>query len=309
LTDTPNYFAGMSVIHVLQMTYYWAAICNEGDLHKRAEAMDLLDYWMDVVGDADGIETTIMGLGDDAFFQGRHGQDDDGTFTDDPDNAYMHAHVDDLAVDDTYTMGYYFGRNNTAWSGVNYQVKFTAGTKRQHGGANEYVFYASATQTPIILDMDGNGKLEASNGEWLPHEKFHKERMVSFDINGDGFDEITEWAGPNDGILLVYDGGEVSGKNLFGNEGGKYRNGYEKLSLLDANEDKKISGEELKTLSVWQDKNSDGKVDNGEITAVTDLDITEISVAHKHCVASFIQNGVRKLTWDWHPKSYMVKKK
>lgn len=172
----------------------------------------------------------------------------------------------------------------------------------------KYQLYDHFYTSPLVLDLDGDGNLEASKGEWLPH-KYDNAKVVEFDIDGDQFVELTEWVGTNDGILLVgYEKGkEINANYMFGEAGG-YKNGYEKLSLFDANGDKQISGDELKTLSVWQDKNGNGKVDDGEVVAVSELGITSISLTHDQLVSSFVQKGETRKLWDWYPTYFRLKK-
>ncbi|BBM84048.1 hypothetical protein [Candidatus Uabimicrobium amorphum] len=166
---------------------------------------------------------------------------------------------------------------------------------------------AFGVATPIVLDMDGDKRLEASGGKWLPHSSIEKDTRRAFDINGDGFPEVIEWVGPNDGLLVQYDGGQINGNHLFGDAGG-FKHGFEKLSLLDENNDNVLNGAELETLSVWQDKNSNAKVDNGEVKSLQELNITSINVKHRLFTSSFTQNGESKMLWDWHPATHMVKK-
>ena len=161
--------------------------------------------------------------------------------------------------------------------------------------------------TPLVLDMDGDKKLQASGGQWLPHRFHPKAKTATFDINGDHFAEFMEWVGPNDGLLVRYEKGEMSGLNLFGDAGG-FKHGFEKLSVLDKNNDKAISGEELKGLSVWQDKNGNARVDKGEIKSVEDLKITSLSLKHRMFSSSFVQDGKTKSMWDWHPAIQVIKK-
>lgn len=172
----------------------------------------------------------------------------------------------------------------------------------------KYTVTENIYTSPLILDMDGDNAVQASNGQWLPHT-FKGAKVAEFDMTGDGFCDITEWVGPNDGLLLVHNPKkEVDANDLFGNAGG-YDHGYEKLSLLDQNGDNVISGEELATLSVWRDLNGNAKVDKDEVAKVTDMGITLISLEYDDdLVSHFVQNGKEKKVVDWYPYLYEVKK-
>jgi hypothetical protein len=303
-----NYFAGLNTIDMLKKIRHWASIANGGQTYVKQTIIDQTNFWINVMSNpnSDLGEVGALNLGESAYYNNRYNADHGEAFTESEWNscpANQHAHnTPDLAVTRSYTLGYHFARNSQGWSGTDLQVSYTFDN-------TEYVFYAQATQTPIVLDLDGDGRLEASNGKWLPHDLQAKvSELVSFDINGDGFAEKTEWIGKNDGLLVEYTGGEMTAKNLFGSEGGRYKNGFEKLSLYDKNGDSKLTGDELSTLSVWQDKNSNAKVDEGEISSLESLGITEIKINHIHCVSSFIQNGERKNVWDWYPRYFEVKR-
>jgi len=175
-------------------------------------------------------------------------------------------------------------------------------------GNSRYRLHDTVFTSPLVLDMDGDGKLEASNGEWLPHD-YNNSRVVEFDIDGDNFVDITEWVGPNDGLLVanVKEGAKINANSLFGEAGG-FLDGFEKLTLLDADGNRVISGAELDTLSVWQDKNSNAQIDAGELSSVADLGITEIRTTHDKYVSSFVRNGEEVTMWDWYPAYFSVKK-
>jgi hypothetical protein len=171
-----------------------------------------------------------------------------------------------------------------------------------------YVNNGSIVVSPIVLDLSGKGKLEASNGQYLPHPgKMDKNNMVVFDYFNNGFPIAMEWVGPNDGLLVETQAdGSVNGSTLFSLTGG-WSNGYEELSLRDTNADKVLKADELKGLSVWQDKNRNTKADEGEMQTVEDLKISEISLKHRVFKSSFVMDGKTHTMWDWWPSAYEIK--
>lgn len=194
--------------------------------------------------------------------------------------------------------------NNRTWGYSNGTFNTVAITTNGRKYTLQEHFYTS----PLVLDMDGDGAIEASNGKWLPHT-YSRAKMAEFDISGDGFVDITEWVGPTDGLLVVYkEGQEVTARDLFGNAGG-FDHGYEKLSLLDKNGDRQLTGDELVTLSIWQDGNGNAKVEKGEVVSVQALGISMISLNHDdNLVSHFVQNGNTKKMFDWYPCVFGVKK-
>lgn len=105
------------------------------------------------------------------------------------------------------------------------------------------------------------------------------------------------WKASEKSPLLVYDPKRTrsvkSGSQLFGNHtfGGPqtaslspegfrgrplWKHGYEALATLDENGDGEISGPELEVFALWFDKDRDGKVDSGEIKALSEVDVTAL---------------------------------
>jgi hypothetical protein len=171
------------------------------------------------------------------------------------------------------------------------------------GAYNIYNICGDSYISPIVLDMDGDGEISASGGNWLPHpRKVDLQSMRLFDINGNGFSCLMEWVGKGDGLLVEpKEDGTVDGSCLFGTNGG-YDSGFEKLSLRDKNKDCKLNAAELKGLFVWQDANSNAKVDDGELNSVESLKITTIGTRFKQgYVGYFVQDYEMKTLWDWWP--------
>jgi hypothetical protein len=121
--------------------------------------------------------------------------------------------------------------------------------------------------SPIIIDLDGDGieTLSVSSG-------------VFFDHDGNQFAENTGWVAPDDGLLIFdRDGnGQIdSGSELFGNntllKSGKLAaNGYQALQELDENKDGQLNSDDAiwASLRIWQDGNSNGRVDEGELLSL-----------------------------------------
>ena len=172
-----------------------------------------------------------------------------------------------------------------------------------------YTVSGELYSSPIVLDLSGTGKLMASDGHWLPHPKsFYKDHRVMFDFFGNGFPVAMEWVGETDGLLVRPKAdGSVDGTCLFGTATG-YANGYEQMATLDANMDGKVSGKELAGLSVWQDKNGDGKCDAGELQTVQQLGITDFSLKHSQFKSSFTMKGKTQAMYDWWPTMFEIKK-
>ncbi|MEN3015198.1 MAG: hypothetical protein ABDH21_03960 [bacterium] len=178
---------------------------------------------------------------------------------------------------------------------------------------------ASHNISPIVLDLDGNRKIDTFNGMHISQPIITRQDVTKrvwqvMDIDGDEVIEIVEKLGPKDGLLLVTDNpqkivqrGFISGKELFGQERG-YENGFEKLKEVDLNNDKVISGQELDNLYVFQDINDNGIPEREEIKSVKELGITKIYTTYdKNFVGAYERNGKTYIMWDWYPNALNVK--
>jgi len=144
---------------------------------------------------------------------------------------------------------------------------------------------AGKIPSPIVLDLDGDG-VETTSLSAKAH----------FDHEGDGFAEMTGWAGKDDGILVrdLNGNGKIdTGAELFGSEtrlasSQKAANGFEALKELDSNADGKIDANDtaFNTLRIWKDANGDGKTDAGELISLSDAGVGSINVAYTVGAAS-----------------------
>ena len=159
----------------------------------------------------------------------------------------------------------------------------------------------TVTYSPIILDLDGDGKIEASNGKYLAHTDNMDGKLAMFDLFGNNYPVLTEWVGANDGLLCKPAAdGSVNGSCLFGNLCG-FEDGYEQMAAYDNNEDGVLSGEELKDLRVWTDVNGDAIAHPSELKTIEELGITSLSVNHNNYKSTFVRNGQTFNSFDWWP--------
>lgn len=149
--------------------------------------------------------------------------------------------------------------------------------------------------SPIGIDLNDDDKVNRIDG------------IFRFALDNQGSkDFLDEWFAPTERILIdATNSGEITGENLFGDEGRRFEDGYAKLSKLkDKNEDGMISGNKLKGLKIWVDLDSNAELD--EETELFDLNdrrldinIESISTVDEKFVSSATQfNGTDIMTED-----------
>ncbi len=248
-----------------------------------------------VIGDADALQAAYVAQGTVAQHTNIHTTHDD---TYDHTDTYLN-------VDNYHTTNNYTHTTNIAHTDK--YRKTTVTTKRDVTYYNEHTVKSIS---PIVLDLDGDGKLEASNGQWEPHSySFDKTRVALFDFHANGFPVLTEWVGPNDGLLVrPYEDGSVDGSCLFGSNRG-YDHGYEAMAALDFDNNGKLENTELAGLMIWQDKNTNAVVDDGELLTLESLGITSLGVTHDNLKGSYTRNGQTFTSYDWWPTTVELRKK
>ncbi|HGG6556739.1 TPA: hypothetical protein ACJG76_004950, partial [Salmonella enterica subsp. diarizonae serovar 61:i:z] len=140
---------------------------------------------------------------------------------------------------------------------------------------------ATSISDPVVLDLNGDGVKTIS-----------KSSGIIFDHDGNFFAENTGWISPEDGLLVMdknQDGKIDSGNELFGNNsllnnGSLAKNGYEALREYDENHDGVLDKNDSiwRQLKVWQDKNSNAVVDDGELLSLEQLKITSIRLDYEN---------------------------
>jgi len=146
-----------------------------------------------------------------------------------------------------------------------------------------YLKLTAEVATPISLVWSDSYKTRAST-------------LVNFKLNPHSDNNTWLWRGSEALPLLVYDpehtGVITSATQLFGSwtfggnglaslvEGSEYgtpwRDGYEALSKMDKDIDGKVSGEELKDIALWFDKNQDGISQEGEVKTLSEVAVTAL---------------------------------
>ncbi len=195
----------------------------------------------------------------------------------------------------------YEGNYETEWNGTEYGFDQTS------------IFFISAVEnnvesnlsecardniSPIALDLDNKGRIGLLTGNY------------QVDVDGDGIKEpLREWFAPNAGILVTADAaGQISGKHMFGNVPGVYTDGFAELATLDTNKDGQLKGDELSQLAIWNDRNSDTIVDEGELSTLAQHQIVALAVTHyKYMARATKANGQTILMEDvWLPMAQLA---
>lgn len=158
---------------------------------------------------------------------------------------------------------------------------------------------------PLVLDINGTGKITAAKNEWLAHSpKFYGEFASTFDFTGDGIADKCEWMSENpDAFLCMPVAGQVTGvTELFGNLGG-YANGFDKLSALcDADGNGVVEGSELDGVMLWIDSNRNGVCDAGELHTLAEYGVAKLYTEQKNFVGKYeTADGQTHTMWSWWP--------
>lgn len=138
---------------------------------------------------------------------------------------------------------------------------------------------------------------------------------VKFDLDGDGVKSTWPWL-RSDTWLLAWDPketGEIEdGRQLFGSVTWwiYWDDGYQPLAALDNDRDGWLTSAELKGLSAWQDRNSNGRSEKSEVVTLESMGVRRIATkpTTRSGVAANPQgiefhDGRKTATYDWTPRS------
>ena len=290
------------------------------DAYNRGRGQTVVVDLSKGVEDADGDDLTYKLDFDDEFFvegkrKGKFGwevldfDEDTGmlemqVFTEDEEAwHYDGAEVSSLFVEATEDKDGANGlRRGTAFQDFGFTVH------DEDGNSLECSFGLQVFDThyssPIALDLNGDSEIGVT-GEHTAQSSVRNSigETVQFDIDADGSVDTIEWfAGDGDGILVntadIRAGGTIDGSALFGDQGGAYANGYEKLARLDANADGQVAGSELAGLALWID-DGDARLEFGELNSLDQYQITSISVDMKLDGEGRMRSTARTGGWIW----------
>ncbi len=194
-----------------------------------------------------------------------------------------------IEAGETVTLEYY-GMRDSKWAyegsrgtGFETEVQIVEIDQEDTDLNNNTDWAAVRWISPIALDLNGDGEIGVTGVTTSAQKDSNAEigRTVEFDLDADGELDTIEWFdGSGDGILVditkIGPNGEVDGSALFGDEGGKFANGYNKLAQHDANNDGTISGAELDTLGLWID-DGDAVLEAGELQSAAEAGVTSVS--------------------------------
>jgi hypothetical protein len=125
--------------------------------------------------------------------------------------------------------------------------------------------------SPLTIDLNGDGVKTLSI-----------DRGVQFDLLNTGSKANVGWVSAKDGLLAVDSNGNGkidNGKELFGGGVGE---GFAKLDSFDTNRDGIVNAKDqgFDSLKIWQDRNSNGVTDRGELQSLSVFGIKSLNVDH-----------------------------
>ena len=147
--------------------------------------------------------------------------------------------------------------------------------------------------TPLAMPLADNLSVPAISA---------RDARVAFDADGSGLPRQWTWIQPNAG-WLVHDperkGQITSALQWFGNVTFWlfWTNGYEALAALDDDDSGALTGDELRDLAIWHDRNTNGISDPGEVRPLADHGIVGLSCRYVDgdgiTLAAFSPDGVQ----------------
>ncbi len=127
-----------------------------------------------------------------------------------------------------------------------------------------------------------------------------EEASVHFDFDNDGFDELTAWISPDDALLFwdaqgdgeVHNSFQIAFAELTG-DNSEDTDLQALEEIFDSNHDGVFDeiDERWSEFKLWQDKDSDGTVDDGELTSLSERNIAQISFSYTDPTKTTLNDG------------------
>lgn len=128
--------------------------------------------------------------------------------------------------------------------------------------------------SPIVLDVDASGTIELV--------ALNAAGSVLWDIDQDGFREVSGWITGGDGLLCI----DLNSDGIINDHGELFggANGYNTLDAYDTNNNNTITSADTQfgDLRVWVDSNADGYSQSTELHTLSSLGITSIATTYSN---------------------------
>ncbi|MDD3775464.1 MAG: calcium-binding protein [Sulfurovaceae bacterium] len=226
--------------------------------------------WLELANVANGIDTSVGNYDDWIANSGVFGDSYDYFMLDN------YTYLNNYTFDSTWTFDDYLSNYsydaNTGFT-YNYDLDYSYddyGSYDYYGyDSFDYFFY------PVVLDLDGDG-VEITSV---------LESKAWFDVEGDGVKHQTGWVGADDGLLVYDENGDgkitTAREVAFATRTTADDTDMEALRAeFDNNKDGKLDSadENFDKFYIWQDKDSDGESDDGELLTLTQTGIASINL-------------------------------
>ena len=143
--------------------------------------------------------------------------------------------------------------------------------------ADVTIDFNSLPAAPVAIDLDGDGV-----------EYLSLEQGVAFEDQASGETTNTAWVAPDDGLLVIdaNDSGTVdtTSEYVFTEWSDDAQTDLEAIAeVFDTNQDGVLDAqdERFDQFAIWQDKDSDGITDEGELVPLTDLGVESIDLTYR----------------------------
>lgn len=141
-------------------------------------------------------------------------------------------------------------------------------------------------QSPLVLDMNGDGKLALS-------DVWGDKNPIRFDMALEGRDFPTGWVKAEDALLVIDNNknGKIdNASELFGEytnagimEPKTFKNGFNALAQFDSNKDGTVDSRDrdFARIQLWFDRNQNGRTDKGELVSLASQGLKSLNLVFK----------------------------